>query len=277
LAIENLGLKDREYRSYVETSDGEVAVRAKISDFDGDININSESTSVNTNGLTGKPSNGDFITSYNTSNSITCSGLPSTIANLTSADIVSITQVANDGSRTIYFGDDNKFIVSGNVISVDGASFVSTDSFIIQTNINDVNAYDSSTNTEMTTVLNPVWDRYTDSEELVSAQDLTSSYVDFGSEIDLRGYSKLVVGVIKDVNDSQDVDMKILGKTVFGGTDEYDIDSIPVERLWSGAGSDGKTMYVFDITGIPVVQVQAKAGVAGATPGNLTINIMKVY
>ena len=67
------GLNDREYAAFVETSEGEVAKRVKIADFDGDMNVNIESNSISTTGIIGKPSgtNGDFTTAYASATTIT--------------------------------------------------------------------------------------------------------------------------------------------------------------------------------------------------------------
>ena len=39
-------------------------------------------------------------------------------------------------------------------------------------------------------------------KKLVTAQDLTDTYADYGAVIDMRGYTHLRVGIVLDVNDS---------------------------------------------------------------------------
>ena len=132
---------DREFNKFVETDDGEVAIRAYLAGFDGDININSESNSVNTGGYIGKPSgtNGDFTTAYASGTTITLSSLPSNVSAINTEDIISITQFNNVGEVVkTYFRDDTKITCAGTdptTVTVTGATFAATDSFLVMTNI----------------------------------------------------------------------------------------------------------------------------------------------
>lgn len=123
----------------------------------------------------------------------------------------------------------------------------------------------------------PIYSRYTDAETLVSAQDLTVAYADFGAEIDMTGYNRLGVYVTADVNDSLDVSLKALGKHTSAGTDEYEIDGMTIKALWTTVVSDFKTYYEFDIGTLPIIQLQAIAGTVGTTAGDLTIVIDKKW
>jgi hypothetical protein len=71
-------------------------------------------------------------------------------------------------------------------------------------------AFDESTNSQMNSILNPVYSHNTDSEVLVTAQNLTAAYADFGSEIDVQDYDILMVNIVADCNTSEDVTLKIL-------------------------------------------------------------------
>jgi len=137
-------------------------------------------------------------------------------------------------------------------------------------------AYDNSLDILKTIEQSPLWSRYTDYETLVTAQDLTTSYADYGSEISTAGYKTLGIFIIGDVNTSEDCDLKILGKYKSGGTDEFELDSTDVKRLWSGVGSDFKKHYLIETDGLPYIQLQAKVGTLG-TAGDLTIYVNKVY
>ncbi len=146
----------------------------------------------------------------------------------------------------------------------------------INTSIDQV--IDDGTNSVKIKELSPVWSRYTDAESLVSAQALTNTYANFGAVIDMRGYNVLQVWLIADVNDSENVKMKSLGKTASDGTDLYDLDDYPEETLWTTGASDFKKSYTFKLNNsIPYVQLQAYAGTVGATAGTLTLKITKSY
>lgn len=138
-------------------------------------------------------------------------------------------------------------------------------------------AYDPSTNSQMNSVLNQEYTQYTDAETLVTAQDLTDTQDDLGSVIDMRGYKTLGIFIDKDVNDSENVDLEVLGKHTSDGTYTYEIDGISTKSLWTTSASDGNSYYEFDVGAVPFIQLQAIAGTVGATAGDLTVTITKRY
>jgi len=114
---------------------------------------------------------------------------------------------------------------------------------------------------------------WTDSELLVSEQNLTTSYVDFGSEIDTCGHNLITLYVDVDINSSTGVYIKLIGLDEIGGN-EYEIrDLKPV----SVEESDGSYAYTFDINSLPYVKVQAYAENILPTAGDLTISYNLKY
>ncbi|MBC8147299.1 MAG: hypothetical protein H8E98_04885 [Bacteroidetes bacterium] len=123
-----------------------------------------------------------------------------------------------------------------------------------------------------------LWSRYTAPTTLVTAQPLTSVYADFGDEIDMRGYKALIIALLANVNDSEDVILKGLGKLESGAVNEFDLEGTPSKTLWSTSASlVFNKMFFFATNGIPFILLQAMAGTVGVTPGNLTIKIIKLY
>lgn len=223
----------------------------------------------------------DFNAAYTSTSTITLSGVPFTVTD--SSQVAYIKQVkADNTSRTYVNGaNDITLLISSNVITVYEKGVVVTtlasgDKYEVGLN-SQRKAFDPSTNSTMVSPLVNVWNQYTDAETLVTAQDLTAAYADFGSEIDMRGYNRLGVYIVTDINDSEDVDLKVLGKHESGGTDEYEIDGISVKTLWTTGASDGKVYYEFDVGTIPFIQLQAIAGTLGVTAGDLTIVIDKKW
>lgn len=111
---------------------------------------------------------------------------------------------------------------------------------------------------------------------IVSAQDLTDTYADFGGEIETLGCKSIGLWINCDVNNSEDVTLQVLGLHTSGG-DEYDIDGINVKTLWTSGVSDFNKYYEFDVGVIPILQLQAKAVTVGATAGDLTIKATRLY
>jgi len=93
----------------------------------GTVDITAQSTDVS--GFVGKASNGDFVTAYASGTTITLSTLPYGVSAIDADDIVSIVQIATDGSvTTIYSRDDAAITTSGTdptTVTVSGATFVS--------------------------------------------------------------------------------------------------------------------------------------------------------
>jgi len=194
-------------------------------------------------------------------------------------DATVISNITNDSnwSSGVYSGSTsgleewNYYAGSSYVYIYDGTTLVRTNREDIQ-GIPDA-AIDDTLDAVKTTEQVPVNTFHTDAELLVSEQDLTSSYADFGSEIDMEGYNRLGLYIDLDVNDSTDIYFKILGLDEIGGT-EYDLYDIDAKKLTE---TDGSYYYEFDVDTVRYVQVQAYAGTVGATAGDLTVSFNKRY
>ena len=129
-------LANGDYGFFQLTADGSLKTTATIS---GDVNV--DNTSLSTDGYVGKASgtNADFTTAYASGTTITLSSLPSGVTAITADDIVSIQQIATDGSVTnTYTRDDITLTAAGTdptTLTVTGATFVNTDTFVVTTNI----------------------------------------------------------------------------------------------------------------------------------------------
>jgi hypothetical protein len=121
----------------------------------GDVNV--DSTSISVNAYVGKPvgGNGDFVTTYTSATQITLSALPTGITNINQQDIELIRQINTSGTVVnSYSRDDATITIAANVITVAGATFGATNTFVVYTNlakpvaiIGDVNVDATSINT----------------------------------------------------------------------------------------------------------------------------------
>lgn len=108
-------------------------IPVSLSGSTGDINV--DTTAISTSGLIGKPSGGDFTTAYASATTITLGVYPDGTAP-TADDIVTIVQIATGGAVTAtYSRDDKTMSISGATLTVTGASFAASDSFVIYTNV----------------------------------------------------------------------------------------------------------------------------------------------
>ena len=126
----------REYQKFVETDGGNTAVRVVGSSGSTQLDVNNASNDVS--GFVGKASgtNADFTTAYTSATTITLSNFPTGISAFVADDIVSVEQYATGGTQTArYTRDDAAFSMSGAVLTVAGATFTNTDTFVVYTNV----------------------------------------------------------------------------------------------------------------------------------------------
>lgn len=103
-------------------------------------NLDVDSTSASYGGTyIGKdPSatNGDFDVAYASANTLTLSNYPSPLTGLHADDIELVRQIDNTGAVVETYSRDNAAMsIAGNVLTVTGAAFGATDTFVILTNI----------------------------------------------------------------------------------------------------------------------------------------------
>jgi hypothetical protein len=90
---------------------------------------------LSTGKLIGKAAGGDFVVTYNTPNSLSCTNFPAAIVALSADDIVAVVQYDTSGNLTGLYGrSTNTMAVAAGVLTVYGATFVNTDTFIVYTN-----------------------------------------------------------------------------------------------------------------------------------------------
>lgn len=226
-----------------------------------------------------KPSNGDAVSAYASGTTLTVTGLSFTF---TALDIVSIDQYTSANVYVgTYTGKTHTITVSGTTITVASASFSSGDLFIVTLSGPD-KAYDKTNNTGVTSLINTSYNRNTDALPLISsALTLTNSFADVGGEIATRGYKYIYYYVTVDINNSNDVRLKFLGKHTAGGSEEYVLDhaliNAPDTALsatddYIELATDADQLIIVRVpidNTLPYIQMQASVGTAGATAADL--------
>ena len=112
-----------------------------------------------------------------------------------------------------------------------------------------------------------------------AAQNLTASWADLGSEIDMTKYRRCMVWLNIDINDSQDVRLRAVGKLAKNATLEYVFpikvvtsSKVNVQDEFTEFTDDADQSVLVEILTnglVPIVQLQVEAGTAGATPGQI--------
>ena len=112
-----------------------------------------------------------------------------------------------------------------------------------------------------------------------AAQNLTASWADLGSEIDMTKYRRCMVWLNIDINDSQNVRLRAVGKLAKNATLEYVFpikvvtsSKVNVQDEFTEFTDDADQSVLVEILTnglVPIVQLQVEAGTAGATPGQI--------
>jgi len=121
--------------------------------INGDVNV--DSTSISVNAYVGKPvgGNGDFVTTYTSATQITLSALPTGITNINQQDIELIRQINTSGTVVnSYSRDDATITIAANVITVAGATFGATNTFVVYTNLSKPVAITGDVNMDTTSI-----------------------------------------------------------------------------------------------------------------------------
>lgn len=177
--------------------------------------------------------------------------------------------------------------VSSGVITLNDtpSNFDGTESILLHI-VGPDKTFDNTLDVVKTTEQAPTWNRYTDSEDLISAaQNVTTSWADIGPEIDTRGYSTLVAYVTLDINAGSGVKIKALGKTAYAGASEYDIPTKTTTTSGTGvyphfyefsSDIDQLTVLDWDVKGVPFVQLQVMANVSGTAASPCQIDDLEI-
>ena len=117
---------------------------------------------------------------------------------------------------------------------------------------------------------------------IAAAQTLTGTFADLGAEIDMSQYTRCLVWLNIDINDSLNVRLRVLGKLAPRGTLEY---QLPIESIVTttpfnvstegeyfefNVDADQQIVIEFVTNGsIPYLQFQVMAGTVGAGAGQI--------
>lgn len=121
---------------------------------------------------------------------------------------------------------------------------------------------------------------YNEKAQLIATtapQAFTASWVDLGSQIEVRNYERLAVWVNIDINSTNDVQFRVLYALESGGHEYQAVILSPGssevkfegEYLEYNVDADGRFVFEVGLMGANYAQVQVKAGTVGATAGQI--------
>jgi len=113
---------------------------------------------------------------------------------------------------------------------------------------------------------------------LTSPVTMTTGYQDIGSEIDVVGYNRMFIGITIDINSSNNLTVKPLGKFTGGATEEYALPlqvagtaktAVDIDIYEVAYDADGYQGIRVDVSDLNFIQIQAKVLTAGATAADI--------
>jgi hypothetical protein len=140
-------------------------------------------TTVGGNTYVGKPSTAtgrDFTTAYLAGTTITLSGYPAGVTGFTDEDIEFVRQINSAGVVVAtYSRDDTAMSIAANVLTVTGATFGATDTFVIGTNVS------RDANLNLASIIDG--NNYVGKASTIATRDFTTAYT-AATQITLSGY-----------------------------------------------------------------------------------------
>jgi hypothetical protein len=110
-----------------------------------------------------------------------------------------------------------------------------------------------------------------------TSQALTASWADLGSEISIRGFTRMAIWLNVDINSTNNLRVRVLYKIASGGT-QYNAQiltpsasDVKLENEYYEFNVDADGNYVFDVglIGANYCQVQVIAGTLGSPAGKI--------
>jgi hypothetical protein len=112
-----------------------------------------------------------------------------------------------------------------------------------------------------------------------TAQAFTTSWVDYGSEVDVEGYNSIAAWIKIDINDTNNPQIRVLAKLDKDGAEEYSIpiqavgaSDVKLEQQYYEFNVDEDASYLLEVLTkghAKTIQFQIKCGTVGASAGEI--------
>ena len=268
----------REYDKFVELPDGSTAVRTTAT-ISGDVNV--DVSTGNVGAYIGKATgtNGDFTADYAGASTITLANYPAGLSGLSADDIVAVVQIDTTGAVVeTYTRDDAAMSIAAGVLTVTGATFAATDTFVVYTSVAkpyDGSNYDSGPGADKTYEIAPIDTQWENPilADVTNAADGTYSYY-----VDMDGYRNLAIQYQDVSGGSGTATLKIYA-SITGDVDITSADYIDVTTSWTGAASYTSDALLVMDSPLPVkyVKVEVVASTGGADDADWFLLAYKQY
>ena len=268
----------REYDKFVELPDGSTAVRTTAT-ISGDVNV--DVSTGNVGAYIGKATgtNGDFTADYAGASTITLANYPAGLSGLSADDIVAVVQIDTTGAVVeTYTRDDAAMSITAGVLTVTGATFAGTDTFVVYTSVAkpyDGSNYDSGPGADKTYEIAPIDTQWENPilADVTNAADGTYSYY-----VDMDGYRNLAVQYLDVSGGSGTATLKIYG-SLTGDVDITSADYIDMTIATTGSASYTSDALLLLDTNLPLkyVKVEVVASTGGADDADWALFAYKQY
>jgi hypothetical protein len=131
---------------------------------------------------------------YTAATQLTFSDYPTGITGFTTTDIETVRQISSTGEVVAeYHRDDATMSVAGDVLTVTGAVFTGTDTFIVATNVPASGGYDSTNDWIKTSEQNPLNHEYVEASIVDTTNVATGTYYPAATGMPFGAYKNLSI------------------------------------------------------------------------------------
>lgn len=277
--------KAKDYTSFYN-QDGEPRVNIEgVVEIAGVSDIDINSSNIDGSFYIGKSSTmigGDFDVAYTAATQLTFSNYPAAITGFTSGDIETVKHFNSSGDVVAtYHRDDARMTVAANVLTVTGASFGATDTFIVTTNVTATGGYDSTLDLIKIQEQYPLNEQYSETSiaDTTNVADATyypsATGMAFGAYKNLSITGKLIDGAaetttltVEATNDSD--------TTTGDWIQIYGYDSKNNSIVNSISATNQTTTYALDFDNFNYANVRFKIAATAAT-NTVIIKLRRAY
>lgn len=284
----NFTHKAKDYTSfYNESGEPRVMVEGvmQLADLNGNTIDNLGTTTMDPSFYIGKSSTmigGDFEVAYTAPTQLTLSSYPGSITEFTSSDIELVRHFNTAGDLVAtYTRDDARMTIAANVLTVTGATFGATDTFIVATNVTATGGYDSTLDLIKIQEQYPLSEQYLEASiaDTTNVADATyypsATGMAFGAYKNLSITGKLIDGAaetttltVEATNDSD--------TTTGDWIQIYGYDSKNNSIVNSISATNQTTTYALDFDNFNYANVRFKIAATAAT-NTVIIKLRRAY
>lgn len=252
-----------------------------VSDWDVDVT----NSTINSDCYIGKSSSatgGDFAVAYTAATQLTFSGYPTGITEFTADDIEMIRHFNTTGAVVAtYHRDDAVMTIVADVITVTGAAFGATDTFIVATNVPALGGYDIVNDLIKVEEQSPLNEQYVEASIVDTTNVATGTYYPAATGLAFGAYKNLSITgkLIDGAGETTTLTWEVSNDEDTAAADwvgVYGYDAVTDTTINSVAATDATTLFAIDFDNFNYRNIRFKITATAAT-NTVIVKIRRSY